>query len=481
MGTKANIKSKPQIFELNKIENPLFSRAKVFVMYHGKNPNGTIISKDAVERNIHTIKNIPIVGEFSREVENFKGHGGALELDEYGDIEFIHTTSPLGVIPESANVYWEIVKDNKDIEREYLVVDGAYIWNRYEKEVSALKKDNYGQSMEIEIMDGEWVDNENAYDIKEFAFSAFCILGIDRDGVGHVEPAFSNAKIITYNNKDFGDELNEMLKEFKFSLGQEEKGVNGLNLEKLLEKYSLTVEDLQAKGINIENFESESDLEEKIKEVFEKEDEEDKVDVPDEQITEVTMGDGQIEDDKDVEDMAENEVVKDVSGGDTEGAVDGGGADTADAVDAVATDANTEVTENTTTDDGDGTQVTDANTTGSVDYRLEIQKLEEELKEAKSTIDSLQEQVKEYAKKEHEGKANSLINKFMKNFGLEDEDVQVLNIHEMSIDSLEAKLYEIVGRKASESKKEEVTNKFSIETSENTDDVPYAGLFEKIK
>lgn len=476
MGTKATIKSKPQIFELNKIENPLFSKAKVLVMYHGKNPNGTIISKDAVERNIHTIKNIPIVGEFSREVENFKGHGGALELDEYGDIEFIHTTSPLGVIPESANIYWETVKDSKDIEREYLVVDGAYIWNRYEKEVSALKKDNYGQSMEIEIMNGEWLDSENAYDIKDFAFSAFCILGIDRDGAGHIEPAFSDAKIITYNNKDFGDELNEMLKEFKFSLGQEEKGVNGLNLEKLLEKYSLTVEDLQAKGINVEDFESESDLEEKIKEVFEKEDdEEDKVDAPDEQITEVTIGDGQIEDDKDVEDMAENKVVKDVSGGDTEGAVDGGEAD------AGTTDANTEVTGNTTTDDGEGTQVTDANTTDGVDYSLEIQKLEEELKEAKGTIDSLQEQVKEYTKKEHEGKANSLIDRFMKNFGIENEDVQVLNVHEMSIESLEAKLYEIVGRKASESKKEEVANKFSIETSENIDDVPYSGLFENIK
>ena len=47
--------------------SPLFSLAKIYVMYVGKNPNGSIISKEAVERNIETLRNIPIVGEYIRE------------------------------------------------------------------------------------------------------------------------------------------------------------------------------------------------------------------------------------------------------------------------------------------------------------------------------------------------------------------------------------------------------------------------------
>lgn len=480
---KARIESKTQDFELHRIENPLFSKAKIYVMYHGKNPNGTTISKEAVERNINTIKNIPIVGEFSKENHNFKGHGGALEIGEYGDIEFIHTTSPLGVIPESAKITWEFLKDEKEIEREYLVVDGAYVWNRYEKEVSALKRDNYGQSMEIEIMDGEWSDDENAYDIKDFAFSAFCILGIDRDGVGEVQPAFSNAKIITYNNKDFKDELNEMLKEFKFSLGYEEKGVNSLKFKELLEKHSLTVEELQAKGINPEDFESEEELEAKIQEVLaeDKKEDEEELDAPDEQITVVTMGDGQIENDESVEDKAENPIVKDATGGDTEGAVDGGGTEDATNVDG-GTGEDTQVTANTTDAIG-GTQVTDANITGSVandNYSEKVNDLESKLSVAMDEIETLKGQVEEYQKKEHETNANSVIAKFKGNFGLEDEDVKSIDVHEFTIEDLESKLYEVVGRKASV-KKEETNNKFSLDLGKISADEPYASLFEKIK
>ena len=452
--TKATLESTPLGFSLEEMINPQFSKAKIYVMYHGKNPNGTNISKEAVDRNIKSIKNIPIVGEFSKENNNFKGHGGTIEIDEYGDLEYIHTTSPIGVIPESANIYWETIKDKKEIEREYLVVDGAYMWNRYSKQISTLKEDNYGQSMEIEIVNGQWNDDEVYYDITDFIFSALCVLGIDKNGVGHVEPAFSDAKIITYNNKGFKDELNEMLNEFKFSLNQE-KEVNSLNLEELLEKHSLTLEELKEKGINPDEFENQDELEAKILESF-KEDEEEEKEIPEEQITEVTIGHKQIDEDE----QEENQK--------TEGAVDG--ADTDTGVGSVGTTENTQVTPNTTTTDGDNTQVTDAN----------FEAIQGELNKALTRIEELELEVQEYKKKEHEEKANKLVDSFKDKFGLVDDDIQ-LDINDFELDKLESKLYEIVGRKASKLEKEEVSNKFSLEDkTENDKQVAYAGLFEKL-
>lgn len=452
--TKATLESTPLGFSLEEMINPQFSKAKIYVMYHGKNPNGTNISKEAVDRNIKSIKNIPIVGEFSKENNNFKGHGGTIEIDEYGDLEYIHTTSPIGVIPESANIYWETIKDKKEIEREYLVVDGAYMWNRYSKQISTLKEDNYGQSMEIEIVNGQWNDDEVYYDITDFIFSALCVLGIDKNGVGHVEPAFSDAKIITYNNKGFKDELNEMLNEFKFSLNQE-KEVNSLNLEELLEKHSLTLEELKEKGINPDEFENQDELEAKILESF-KEDEEEEKEIPEEQITEVTIGHKQIDEDE----QEENQK--------TEGAVDG--ADTDTGVGSVGTTENTQVTPNTTTTDGDNTQVTDAN----------FEAIQGELNKALTRIEELELEVQEYKKKEHKEKANKLVDSFKDKFGLVDDDIQ-LDINDFELDKLESKLYEIVGRKASKLEKEEVSNKFSLEDkTENDKQVAYAGLFEKL-
>ena len=452
--TKATLESTPLGFSLEEMINPQFSKAKIYVMYHGKNPNGTNISKEAVDRNIKSIKNIPIVGEFSKENNNFKGHGGTIEIDEYGDLEYIHTTSPIGVIPESANIYWETIKDKKEIEREYLVVDGAYMWNRYSKQISTLKEDNYGQSMEIEIVNGYWNDDEAYYDITDFIFSALCVLGIDKNGVGHVEPAFSDAKIITYNNKGFKDELNEMLNEFKFSLNQE-KEVNSLNLEELLEKHSLTLEELKEKGINPDEFENQDELEVKILESF-KEDEEEEKEIPEEQITEVTIGHKQIDEDR----QEENQK--------TEGAVDG--ADTDTGAGSVGTTENTQVTPNTTTTDGDNTQVTDAN----------FEAIQGELNKALTRIEELELEVQEYKKKEHEEKANKLVDSFKDKFGLVDDDIQ-LDINDFELDKLESKLYEIVGRKASKLEKEEASNKFSLEDkTENDKQVAYAGLFEKL-
>lgn len=210
-------------FELsNQYENTAFSRAKVYVMYHGKNVNGSYISKESVERNINSIKNIPIVGEFNLDTENFQGHGGKVVISE-DKMSYIETTKPFGVVPESAIVSWELQDDGK----EYLVVDNVYIWNRYYEEVEALKSDEYGQSMEIEILNYHFEENDEVIKIDDFNFSALCILGIEKNGDSRVQPAFEGAKIITYSKNMIG-EMREMLDDFKLSFQKDNRDKEGI-------------------------------------------------------------------------------------------------------------------------------------------------------------------------------------------------------------------------------------------------------------
>ena len=440
MKSKAIIESSLIPFSMQPIpNNPLFSKSKIYVMYHGENRNGSNITKENVERNLATIKNIPIIGEFDKNSDNFKGHGGKLELSEDG-IEFIHTTKPLGVVPESATTYWEIVKDKKGIEREYLVVDGAYMWNRYEKEVETLKEENFGQSMELEVFDGEWVQDDRIFDIKDFAFSALCILGIDRDGSGHVEPAFGDAKIITYSKSELQDELSEMLKEFKYSLSNDaelgSKEDNELNLEDLLKKYSITVEDLEEKSIKYSEMTIE-ELEQEIEKSFSEEDTSDEESKEDEKNASDEEGEG--EDEEEQEDNSDEEEEK---GKEDE-------------------------------EDEEPNQ-----------FELEVQSLRAENEALKAEIEGMQSEIAEFKKNDHEREANSILERFKADYDLDESDVSEISIHDFSLEQLESKLFEIVGRKIKTQKEDfgaKTKVKFNLDKEEKQDKPVYDSLFQSIK
>src|SRR5690606_18832869 len=118
-----------------------------------------------------------------------------------------------------------------------------------------------GQSMEIEVTNGEWMEEEEAYRIDNFIFSALCILGDD------VSPAFEDASISAYSLKDptFQLEFAAMMDDLKTS--QNKEGTQMEKIKELLEKYSTTVEELTAKGLVFEEI-SEDELEAKIAEAL---------------------------------------------------------------------------------------------------------------------------------------------------------------------------------------------------------------------
>ncbi len=419
--------------------NPLFSTCKIRVLYTGKNRNMSIITKDSVEKALPTLKNIPIVGEFSEENQDYKGHGGAIDLDSY---KYIHTTKPYGIVPESATYEWEEVRG-----REYLTINGCLLWTgRYEEAYSIVEKGK-GQSMEIEVMDGQWVEEEEAYRIDSFVFSGLCILGDD------VEPAFEDANIVAYSlDKDsFKKEFSIMLDELK-SFQKEEKNTV---LKELLKKYSLTIEQLTEKGINFNEI-SEDELERKIIEAFE-------IDTTDPEGENVNAENP----DKVVDEEAENVSA---SKGENDNLKDEG--------------------EDKHSDDEQGDD--------KLDFEARIKELESELETANSSLEAkdneianltkevegLKEFKVETEKREHENKVQEM---FI-NFQLNEEDVEGLNIHEFSLEELEEKCYAIIGKKMASkknfSKKEAENTNLPIgenSSSNKDEDVLYGGIIEKYR
>ena len=199
-----------QISEMKPI-SPLFSRCKIRVLYSGLNRNNSFITESAINNAIPSIYNIPIVGEFNEDDQNFGGHGGTIDVS--GDKpKWVNTTRPYGLVAESSEVYWEDVEEKDGKTNRYLTVDGAYLWTGRYPEAALLVEQKFNQSMEIEIKDGKFtnIDGRKVYEINDFLFSALCILGIDKesDPDGHVEPCFESGSIVAYSK---GQNLNRNL------------------------------------------------------------------------------------------------------------------------------------------------------------------------------------------------------------------------------------------------------------------------------
>lgn len=396
------------------------------------------ITKDAVSKALPTLKNIPIVGEYSVENKDFKGHGGKIDLDDY---RFIHTTKPYGVVPESATYEWVEVKGRDGATREYLEVDGCYLWTGRYEEASSIIENGKGQSMEIEVTDGIWDDNEESYVINSFNFSALCILGDD------VEPAFEDAQITAYSldRDSFKQEFTQMLGELKSSLSQE-KEVNKM-LKELLEKYSLKVEDLTAKGIDFNQI-SEDELEAKIIEVFE-------IDVQPE-------GEGEGQEDKGTAPEGQGDTNPEGNGG--EGQPEGD------------TDQQPE---------GEGQVDAEALQSRIQELETENHSLTTKVSTLETEVEDLRQFKLDTEKADHEAK----VEKLFSDFQLKEEDVADIDIHAFSLDEIEEKAYAILGRKMAKKNfsknKEDGTFRLPLnsgkedETSEENE--PYGGLFKKYK
>lgn len=238
--------------------NKSFDACCIRVLYTGVNRNRTSIDKAAVERAIPTLYNCPIVCNYNVVEDTIGGHDVEF-VDTKNGMRMVNLTDAIGVIPEGAQYRWENIEEANGQVHEYLIVDGL-LWKRssaYEK----LKRDGCsGQSMEITVNSGKSVDG--VYQIYDFTFTAFCILGED------VEPCFESADIETFSLGVYKTRFEHMMSELKqeYAIAAENnstefssKGGEGkVNLTEMLAKYGLTDVDItfETEGMTEEELEA---------------------------------------------------------------------------------------------------------------------------------------------------------------------------------------------------------------------------------
>ena len=208
--------------------NKSFASAKVLIAYTGRNRNYSDIGKQAFIDALPSIKNIPIVGRYDVDKDDFGGHDIKVINKEDG-IDIVNTTIPFGVVPESANQWFETrIVDGE--EKECLFTD-VVLWKRQHGYEHIASVGTLGQSMEINI-DSYVVDSDGYCIIDKFQFEALTILGDD------ITPCFENACVQMYSNEivsDFKLQFSEMLREFK-ELNQSSTTVTDVTMEVDIDK-----------------------------------------------------------------------------------------------------------------------------------------------------------------------------------------------------------------------------------------------------
>lgn len=247
--------------------NSSFDSGILRIAYTGANQNKTFISKQAFEKAMKTMYNCPIVANYDRENDEIGSHDMSVVKDNDGKYRLINLTQPLGVVPESAQTFWQVVEEDDGTEHEYLCTE-VLLWKRQEV-YKKIKDDGVtAQSMEINVKSGKR-EEDGLYHVYDFEFTAFALLGTAR-------PCFESASL-TFALGEFKEQLSEMMLELKESFNVANPSIEGsdihpqkysmeggqeaLDKNELIEKYGI---DVDALDFSIDDF-SVEELEEKFK------------------------------------------------------------------------------------------------------------------------------------------------------------------------------------------------------------------------
>lgn len=208
--------------------SPMVSKCEIKVMYLGKNRNGSYIDKPTALEMAKTLRSVPIVGAYKEDINDFGDHGEVLTIED-GEIKFSCKTVPYGFVAPDADVWFQKFEDTNEFGevdvREYMMTTG-YLWTGQFPEANRVIEQGNGQSMEIDINDGRWAQDQNEMEffiINDAVFTKLCILGDD------VEPCFEGASVTSpevsetfSNEKKFTRTLFAMMNELKNALNEGE-------------------------------------------------------------------------------------------------------------------------------------------------------------------------------------------------------------------------------------------------------------------
>ena len=267
-------------------------KVKIVVMHEKKNRNRTSFSMEAIEKAKESIKNVPILAYILRDTEgnvsDFDEHNMEMRLKDSKDgfeIETYYQEKPVGVIPESCNPRYEEINGVN-----HLVVDG-YIWKSYSNGADKIIKssDSKGLSMEIEVLDGNYIEEDDVYDITDFRFLGVTCLG------DHIEQGMNGtASISKYSaSANYKKALEDIYKEI-YNLERKEDGtMEEVKIEEVVVEETETVEEVTEDVITEEV--AEETVEENIEEIQEEVIEEEIAETIEETVVEDTAAEEEVE------------------------------------------------------------------------------------------------------------------------------------------------------------------------------------------
>ena len=208
--------------------NSSFATGRLRVCYHGKNRNGSYISKEVLEAAIPTMFNCPIVAHYYRDDDNIGSHDLEL-IAKNGELKLIAATQPVGVVPENDVYFWETVEEDDGSEHEYLVMP-IILWKRQEAFEHIAKEGSIAESMEC-TFDEEHKEKDGTVVVDKMTMQAFCLLE-------SAEPCYESAAIDVFDKNNFKEQFSLMAEAWKEACGSEnfsikpfEKGGQGMENE----------------------------------------------------------------------------------------------------------------------------------------------------------------------------------------------------------------------------------------------------------
>ena len=201
---KINLNAKARVTDVDYCkENPSFYRGVVRILTSNVVANRTLFTDKAIENAIPSLVNIPLVALYKEEEQTLGGHEVEFTISKEEGLEISYGTHPIGIIPESANIWFDNVIEN-GVQRRYLCAE-VLLWKREKVYRLFKKKRSFGVSMEVQILNRN--KQEDYDEITDFYFTAIAVLGSEA-------PAFKSANIKVFSEEDTFQQMLHDLKEY---------------------------------------------------------------------------------------------------------------------------------------------------------------------------------------------------------------------------------------------------------------------------
>lgn len=242
---------------------------KLQCCHTGLNNNNFYISDENMSNALPSLKNRPILADIHK--VNNRYEFGRHNMYENEDGEIVYIEKPVGAIPDSSEI--NMVYDEQK-QKNYVETTG-YIYEEYSQAAEILRRDKQSDvSVELFVNKLSYNAQNKYIELIDFYFKAVTILGKDEYGRKIIPGmAGSNIKLLDFDsNRNSMCNFNEIETKFNIVLNNINNlkdlylrgGHTEMKLQSLLDKYQVTLEDLNFDYQDL----SDEELEIKFEEMF---------------------------------------------------------------------------------------------------------------------------------------------------------------------------------------------------------------------